>query len=313
MTCSTSISRNWLGAAALLCGLGAGALGCAPAVSPAPPAGPVVVELTAEARSVPAGAPAQLSLSVGLAPGWQLDVPAPVAEGFTLSLEAEEGPVNDRGRSRTLRRYALTGPAGSAVVGLPDLVATGPAGEALDVEVPPLFIDLGVSGPTGGPMSEDLALAPPPPEPPYLWIGLGGLVVAGAGLGLLVALRLNRGDFRPAPLPPHERAVRDWRGARAAKLGDQALAFALSEVLRRYIEEVSGWPATSATPREISAWMGEVGWLSAEARAQADRVLRATDLVKFAREGGGGSFFDSLEADFMGVLQASRRPRGPDA
>lgn len=290
-----------------------GALACQPAVAPAPAPEPVAVELSAAARAVPAGEDAQVSLVVALAPGWSLELPDPAAEGFTLTLQGEEGPVNDRGRARRVRRYALSGPAGSAVVGLPPLRALGPQGAEQAVEVPPLFIDLGVTGPTGGPMDEALALAPPPPEPPYLWIGAGGLVVVGAGLSMLILAKLRGGRAEAAPLPPHARAAREWLEARAAGLDDQALAFALSEVLRRYIEAVSGWPATSATPREISAWMAEVGWLSPEARAQADRVLRATDLLKFARDGGGDAFFNQLEADFEGVLLASRPARAPHA
>lgn len=306
MPTRTLISRS---AAALCWGLAA----CQPAVGPAPAVGPVSVELQTAARAVAAGEDAQLSLQVALAPGWSLELPEPAAEGFTLTLQGEEGPVNDRGRSRRVRRYALSGPAGSAVVGLPPMEAHGPQGEVQPVEVPPLFIDLGVTGPSGGPMDEALALAPPPAAPPYLWIGAGGLVAIGAGVGLLLLARSGRGQAEPAPIPPHARAAREWTEARAAGLDDQALAFALSEVLRRYIEAVSGWPATAATPREISAWMAEIGWLSPEARAQADRVLRATDLVKFARDGGGEAFFDGLEADFTGVLLASRPAGAPHA
>ncbi|MBL8617195.1 MAG: hypothetical protein JNM72_16415 [Deltaproteobacteria bacterium] len=278
---------------------------CGPTAAPPPPPGPVHVDLSAAARSVLAGEDAALTVEVGLAPGWSLELGSPAAEGFTVEPTGEEGPTNDRGRATRSLRYRLSGGPGSAVVRLPPATATGPAGEQLPVEVPPLFIDLGVTGPSGG-LSEELALAPPPAGPPWALIGGAGAALALVVGGLLLARR--RPAPPPVPLSPEQEARRAWAAARAAGLDDHALAFALSDALRRFLEQISGWPATAATPREINAWIAEVGLLDAALRPRAARVLDATDRLKFARDGGGAGFFDPLEEDLFAVIAAASRP-----
>jgi hypothetical protein len=281
---------------------------CGPTAAPPPPPGPVHVDLSTANRAVPAGEDAALIVEVGLAPGWSLELGSPAAEGFVIEPTGEEGPTNDRGRPTRSLRYRLSGGPGSAVVRLPPATATGPAGEQLPVEVPPLFIDLGVTGPSGG-LREELALAPPPVGPPWALIGGAGAALALVVGGLLLARR--RPAPPPVPLSPEQEARRAWAAARAAGLDDHALAFALSDALRRFLQQISGWPATAATPREINAWIAEVGLLDAALRPRAARVLDATDRLKFARDGGGAGFFDPLEEDLFAVIAAASRPAPP--
>lgn len=258
------------------------------------------VEAWVEAPKVGSGEPVRLVLSETPAPGWTVSSAPPVAEG----LETVEGRAPAAEPGEELVVYELSGPDGSYQVQLPPVVLTGPEGQQETLELGPFFVDVGVPGPTGGPLAE-LEAARPEPGLPWVWLALAVLVLAMLA-GLLAAWLLRREEAPPeAPLlSPAEEAARDWAAARGAGLSDHPLAVELSRVFRVYLERSSGWPATRRTGLEILDWIRDTQRLGPADQARAARILQATDRLKFAREGGGADFFVGLDGDFEGILLA---------
>lgn len=282
-------------------------LACGPATLPA--LAPAPADLTAEVadKQVSSGGTVEVVVQTWSAPGWSVPRPQPVGEGLSATLVAQEGPTLEGERERWTSTWALTGPDGSYVVGLPDVVATGPEDQTRELAPPPVFIDIGVEGPvaTGLVGFED---APPPEPPPYRLIAaaVGGGVLLLGGLGALWWYRRSRPEPVVPPDPPDVQARTAWAAARASDLDDHGLALELSRILRVYIEQTQGWPATARTTREIVSHLEQQRRLGTADRLRAAAVLDATDRLKFAREGGGEAFFDRLGADFEAVVAALR-------
>ena len=276
-------------------------IGCGEAVLPPMASPPVDLTASVQASKVPEGEPVVLTLSLYAAQDWTLQLQEPAAEGLELTPAEQDGPVQEGDRQRTRLQYNLTGPAGSYVIQPGAALAVGPGDQQRELVPPPIFVDIGVDGPTGGELAG--AEAPPePPEPPWALIGAGVLGVVLLSGGLVWWMR------RPKPIPPPEpidvRARRLWSVARSAGMDDHTLALTLSGVLRDYLQRRYSWPATSRTSREILAFLEDR--VPASLRLQLTAVLEANDRLKYAREGGGGAFFDSLEASFLDILQTSR-------
>lgn len=248
---------------------------CRSAPPPTSPAAPVWVE----SRSVASGAPVLVHVPAG--------TPPPTVEGLTITKVAGDADAET---------WALSGRDGSYIVPVP--ATKDAAGTAL----PPvtLYVDIGVTGPSGGPM-EDLATLPPPPEPTPWWVWV--VAAMGAGSGVLAVNLIRR--FRPKPPPPppepaHVVARREWAQLRQRRdLAPELLAVELSAVYRRYLQAAHGWPATSRTTREILDNLS--GTLLASDLDAARRLLSAMDLVKFADRGAHEGLFDQLDADFVAL------------
>lgn len=271
---------------------------------------PVAQAWVEEAR-VGAGQPVLLDIQTLVEPGWTVDVSAPVAEGLTVTpgrTVVGGGMAGSDDPATETRRFRLEGPKGSYQVLVPPVKRTSPEGVEESVELGPFFVDIGVVGPSGGPLAE---LAEAAPAEPFMewWEILALALGVLAGLGAVVLLRRwlrPKAEELPPPLSPAEQAARDWAAVRGQGLPDHPLAVGLSHVFRAYLEQSSGWPATRRTGPEILAWVEETGRLGPADRARAARILQATDRLKFAREGGGAEFFDSLDLDFQGILEADR-------
>ncbi len=290
---------------------------CGSGARPAPEPGVAEVSASVAAPRVDAGQPVELTVSALLSEGWSVALTPPRAEGLTASKASERGPLPRGARQVRETTWHLEGPDGSYVVVPAAGVATGPAGEEQQLEVAPIFVDIGADGPRAQGLA-DFEQAPAPAPTPWLLLAAAA---AGASLvgGLATAWWLwGRPPPPPeVPDPPEVLARRAWLLAREAGLDDHGLALALSRILREYYERITGWPATARTTREILAHMDDRGLLPADVRLRARRVLDATDLLKFAREGGGQGFFEPLEQDFEAVLvatspgPAAHRPSAP--
>ena len=166
---------------------------------------------------------------------------------------------------------------------------------------PPIFIDLGVDGPTGGELA-GFAELDPEPALPWLWIGLGaGALLLAGGLSAAWLLRPRPPE---APEPPESVARRRWAEARSAGLDDPALALALSAVFRDYLQQRHGFSAQANTSREIVASLEQRSLVTVSERLKLESILQASDRLKYGRDGGGQAFFDALEAAFEDILRA---------
>jgi hypothetical protein len=212
-------------------------------------------------------------------------------EGTTLSI-VPEGAVPT---PQTTEIWEIRAKDGSYVV-----TATDAAGG-----VTKLYVDVGVSGPTGGPMDGLAALPPPPPS---RWAYYLTALVFGL-LGFAVA-RFVRGKLKkpappPIPDPPHVIAIRAWGVLRERHdLDDEALARLMSEVFRNFLDATQPFPATKRTTKEIVDNLAST--LTAAELQAARRLLMATDMVKFATRAERANLFEQLDGDFSLLVSARR-------
>jgi hypothetical protein len=201
--------------------------------------------------------------------------------------------------------YELSGEDGAHVIVVPAMEAAGPGDQTRTIEPAPVFVDIG-SPPTPLDGLAGLEAVPEEQDPPF-WIIVG--VVAVLGL-IAAALLFRRRSAGPPPLDPADVVARmSWEAARLEAVDDHALALALSQIFRRFLQEVTAFPMLARTSREIVEYLEQEALLDEELRRRARQVLDATDRLKFAREGGGTEFFDALEADFLAVVDFMSRPQ----
>jgi hypothetical protein len=283
-----------------------------------PSLSPPQAEMRVEAveSKVKSGSPVVIAVEAWAGVGWDVQAGVPFGEGLEVQLLAEEGPSVVDERSVQVWRYSLNGPDGSYVVGTTEGYATGPGDQTRTFEPEPIFVDIGVPGPTGGPM--DGFVAPPPPSPPpYRWIAAalaGALLLLGA-VWALMRWRAKRKAAPPPPVPAHIEAQGAWADARATISDDHQLALHLSMILRNYIEARTPIRASASTTVEISTFLRRRGFdgvaIDDDLRTHVDRILDATDRLKFAREGGGEAFFGGLDQHFEAVINQTRPRQNP--
>lgn len=193
--------------------------------------------------------------------------------------------------------WALTGEDGSYIVTVAEPGSTTPTR---------LFLDIGVDGPTGGPM-DDLQAPPPPPPPMWPWVLAGTVVVAGTAAGAIWAIRrLTPPPPPPRALAPHEAAIRAWNALRErTDLDAPGTASEMSIIFRTWLDAAWGFPATQRTRREILDNLA--GMLTAAELDSARRLLSATDLVKFAERSEHANLFEQLDQDFRTLVKPVRR------
>lgn len=292
--------------AALLLGLLAA---CGPRVSDEHITEPGLVARV-ERSQVGEGEAVKLEIRATAPPGWQVTPGAPGAQGLTVAPDGDETAQVGEAQVHTWR-YTLTGPKGSYVIQPGDGEADGPSDAKQPLTVAPIFVDIGVQGPTGGPMADFQEVPAEATNPWPIAAGVAATLAVVGGLALWRRLRKKKALPPPPPDPPHVVALRDWEAARLAGLDDHALALRLSIILRVYLEAITGFPATSRTTREILGAVEREALLSVALRQRARHVLDATDRLKFAREGGGEAFFASLDEDFLAVVEATKPRPAP--
>jgi hypothetical protein len=138
--------------------------------------------------------------------------------------------------------------------------------------------------------------------PPWVWIGAAlGLVLLAAGVVAL--LRWWRREVVAPQVPPHELAFAALDALRGTDFSDpravRRFYFAISEVVRAYVEGRFGLNATDLTTEEILAGLSGLSELDGEASASLGRFLLDTDQVKFAHHGPTPA---EIEATYEGAL-----------
>lgn len=270
----------------------------------APP--PVDAHAAVQDAKVDTQQPIALSVEVYTAPGWQVQLQPPHAEGLIVTPAGSEGPQLSGTRERLVKRYRLSGPDGSYIIQPGRGEATSPDGAAQPIEMAPIFVDIGVEGPSGGEM-KDFAALPPQPHTPWGWI-IGGVVV-GVSVISVGAWLWSRRPQPPHPIEsPRDRARRRWTHTRQASLSDPQQAIALSTIFRDYLEERYRFPASAQTSREVLRALKETVDFSPALQQNLTELLEASDRLKFAREGGGEAFFARLDDSFEAVLNHTTTP-----
>ena len=280
-----------------------------PRLAPSQDPDVVQVELVADAKRVAADAPVVVTLTTRAVDGLEVVAPAPAAEGLEVVLVSEESEVEGR-HTIVTRRFRVFGEPGSYLLYSTPIVLTAPDGTTEELQVSPLALDIGVQGPTSE--LEGLATAVRPKSPRWWAWAVSALLLAMAAWALSRWLR-REVPVEEVPLPPpHVEAIRAWKAVIGdATLDDHTRALRCSAIYRRYLERRYGWAATALTTREIRLQLLAQSGVTGALTERGVRLLRATDLLKFARQGGGEAFFESLDEDFRTFLSATRQLETP--
>ena len=247
-----------------------------------------------------------LEVEVHAAEGRAVRLPGPAeVEGGSLSVErmhTEPPELISNGAVRWLRRFELQpflagdysvpalqvsvagAPGAGADSAAESAVVTNLATEPIPVTVVSV-IDPAESAPRPRAVQEPVAVAP-----------RGAHVVLLAGVGLAVAAagaaaafwwrrRAARIRAHEALVPPHAAALRALRELAAGDLPERdPLAFhhAVSDVLRRYLEQRFAVRAPERTTEELMLILADADWLDNVQRRALHAFLARCDQVKFA-------------------------------
>ena len=186
------------------------------------------------------------------------------------------------GRVRLTQRHVLSGPAGSRVIE-PLCVDDALCSDAL-------YVDLGPATPPAG--MQDI-VEPSPPPAPWPWGTIAAFTaVSGIAIG---AWRRWRRPVVAAPAtgpddPAHVVALRRWEALRA----DPSLAASLHI------------PARSLSTSEVLRALGGRAALRDGHLQGAERLLRATDRIKYAEDRPGADKFGIFDEDLRAFIGATR-------
>ena len=191
-----------------------------------------------------------------------------------------------------------SGPPGSYIL---EPVQVHAGGEA--VPGPRYYVDLGVQGPSSdlNPLASMTPIEERPIWPWFLALAVTGFTAGGVITGVLIWRNRDTSAPPPPPIPPDVEALGALNAAVDAGLDDHAFALAISAVFRRYVERITGEPATARTSFEVLASLDER--FDPE---MSKKLLTATDLIKFAREQGSAELFAELVAGLRAIIIATR-------
>jgi len=259
------------------------------------------VHAALESKHVGVDEPLVLTLTVSWADGWTPGLGSQLPELEGLGSTLVDAHSLDGERAAAVQVWELRGAPGSHVVPPLAITFTDSDGATRTLQSAALYADIGADGPSSD--LAPMALAPVP-EPLPVWpFALAGLWVVAAGAGLWWHRRRLDAAPAPPPRPPDELALLAWQALQAdTSLDDHARAVGLSALFRRYLEAVLPVAATTATSREILDALD----LAQSLQVRTRRLLTATDLIKFARKGGGDPLFTELDADLRAVIAATR-------
>ncbi|MCB9663128.1 MAG: hypothetical protein H6732_03375 [Alphaproteobacteria bacterium] len=282
------------------------ACGAPPPPAPSPLPDAVTVDAAVEAR----GPDPELVVTVTAPAGRSWSLAEPTHDQVRFS-GRDERVEQVGGRTVTRRRWAVHGPPGGHRVDGLCAVVEGSADPPPCADV--LWIDIGVK-PDRKEIADIVEPDPVGPGVPWAWLAAGTLLL-GAGAGALAWRRRTAPEPEAVPVaeePPHLAAIRRWEALRDdPTLSDHDKAVGLSEVFRTYVEATLGFPARAWTTTQTLAHLGGLDALPKLNVPRARRLLMATDRVKYAEVPPGESFFDQLESDLHGFVDATR-PRSWD-
>ncbi len=249
----------------------------------------------------------ELVVQLSAPTGAEVQLPEPQVEGLDFREDGEARFEQLGERSVITRRYDFSGNKNSYEV--PALKATWAEGEDERVVTSdPLWIDIGVDGPQIGELADIR-------EPKHVYAIPWGLMAGGLVLGsLLVAggvLVMVRRQPPPASrvlhVRPDKKALEAWMLVRAStRLSNHERAVQLSALFREYVESALSFPAQKWTTSETLRQLQGMTHLPDANVARAKRLLRATDLVKFADREVDDAFFDELDGDLRSFIADTR-------
>lgn len=234
------------------------------------------------------------------------EVPPPTSPALTFEPVSDTRTESAGGVTIATRQFSYEGGAGFHTL-------TAPRIDGLpDPET--LYLEVDVDTPP--PREALVDIDEPERVRSYSWLlWVAGLLVAMLAGATALTARLVRGDTKaPARIdPPDVVALRDWATAKSdASLSDLDRAAAVSRIFRTYAEDALRFPAASGTTPEVLEALSAIRNLDEANLPRAKRLLRATDLMKFAEADATEALFTDLDSDLKGFVE-STRPRRMDA
>ena len=250
----------------------------------------------------------------GLTNGVRVVVTAPRAFSYTLD-EPDEVAGLEISEARASREaigpndvltatWVFTGKPGRYVI--PSLCARPQTGSPACAA--PLYVHLG----NAPDRSELVDLHEPEPVGSWgdvvPWWSLAALpLVLAAGLLVWTRRTVPEAEGPVEERPLHQQILEAWADTRAdTALTREQKAFVLSELFRRYLDGMLAFPAMAWSTRETLAHLKTLPALPDPHVQRARRLLRATDLVKYAERRPDGDFFDGLHDDLTTFIDATR-------
>ncbi len=147
------------------------------------------------------------------------------------------------------------------------------------------------------------------------WLLWTGLALAAAALGLAAWWWWRRrgpegGAPEAPPVPPYDMAIRELERLRRTDFSDlrelRRYYFAVSSVVRAYVEGRFGLNATDLTTEEILGRLGGLVRLEPLQARRLERFLVATDQVKFAAHLPASEEIESTYEQALGFVTATR-------
>lgn len=238
--------------------------------------------------------------------GVAIELPEPEVEGLKFVEEGSPRVETVGARTVVTRRFTFSGKQEMYELPALSLRWTDSAGEH-EVSSAPVWLDLGVEAPRP---TDPVDIVEPAAVRVLRLERVGAALAALAlvALGLWVGFAKPKAPVEAPPPPPADvRALTAWAAVLAdERLDDHAKAIELSRIFREYLEEVLRFPATAFTTTETLARLSALPHLPEGNVPRAKRLLRATDLVKFAEQRAGQERFAELDADLRAFIEATR-------
>lgn len=265
--------------------------------------------------------------------------------GFRIVDLGQDRPQTlDSGRILERRWFQLRADLVGSYV-LPALAARyrGPAGDVGDLETPEIPVEVESVLPADGTEVTDIRDIKPLRRVEtvrlwLLWLGLAAAVLAlAAAWWWWRRRRGSGGDVPEVPrIPPYELAIQELERLRRTDFSNlrelRRYYFAVSAVVRAYVEGRFGMNATDLTTEEILSRLGEPGWRGVAPTAnqsvgsssgarmalirldpvqarRLERFLVATDQVKFAAHLPLTEEIDRTYEQALGFVRATGRPK----
>ena len=268
-------------------------------------------------------------VTVDYAEGYEVEFPEPGAEiaGFRIVDAGREEPRVGKGRVVEDQWYKLRADLVGSYILPPvtvgyrlrpepveDTVAeVGVAAPAWEtVETSAIFVEVESVLPGDGEATDIRELKPLrriEGPIPWLWI-IGGLVVLAAlAIAFHYYLEYRRRALAVPPEPPHVIAFRALDALRETDFGDpiavRRFYFAISEVLRSYVEGRFGLNATDLTSEEIVAELPSLDDLGEDHGRVLERFLVDTDRVKFAEHRPSEGEIEGTYESALGFVEST--------
>jgi hypothetical protein len=268
-------------------------------------------------------------VSVDHADGYEVEIPEPGADiaGFRIVDAGREEPRREKGRVIEDRWYKLRADLVGSYILPPvtvgyrprpesvddaaaDATDTGPAWETAETSA--IFVEVESVLPGDGEATDIRELKPLrriEGPIPWLWIAVGLAALAALAVALHYYLRYRRRALAVPPEPPHVIAFRALDVLRETDFGDQLAVrrfyFAISEVLRSYVEGRFGLNATDLTSEEIVAELPDLEDLADDHGRVLESFLSDTDRVKFAEHRPSDGEIETTYESALGFVEST--------